>query len=284
MDEDTHEAGDENVIDDGPDGDLGNDRADDRDEDLDDDRADDRDDGLDEDLDDDRDEDRDDDFATIAAGATIEEAKRKALEQLRKIAAYVDEAAVEFIVLDEGQKGGFLGMGKTQPRVEARLSSGSAVAPAETDLPPAAGELREFLEEVIARMGLEATIEASETAEAISANIAGDDLGLLIGHHGQTLDALQFLAAIVVNGDRRQRRQVIVDAEGYRGRRASLLKVLAERTAQKVGRGGGSVTLQPMTASERKIIHLHLKDNPRVETASEGQEPRRAVVVSPRRG
>lgn len=264
MDEDTHDAGDENVIDD----DFDNDR----DDDFDNDRADDRDDY------------RDDDFATIAAGATIEEAKRKALEQLRKIAAYVNEAEVEFIVLDEGQKGGFLGMGKTQPRVEARLSSGSAVAPADTDLPPAAGELREFLEEVIARMGLEATIEASETAEAISANIAGDDLGLLIGHHGQTLDALQFLAAIVVNGDRRQRRQVIVDAEGYRARRASLLKVLAERTAQKVGRGGGSVTLQPMTASERKIIHLHLKDNPRVETASEGQEPRRAVVISPRRG
>ena len=276
MDEDTHEAVDENVIDD----DLDDDRADDREDGFDNDRADDRDD----DRADDRDDERDDDFATIAAAATIEEAKRKALEQLRKIAAYVDEAQVEFIVLDEGQKGGFLGMGKTQPRVEARLSSGSAVAPADTDLPPAAGELREFLEEVIARMGLEATIEASETAEAISANIAGDDLGLLIGHHGQTLDALQFLAAIVVNGDRRQRRQVIVDAEGYRGRRASLLKVLAERTAQKVGRGGGSVTLQPMTASERKIIHLHLKDNPRVETASEGQEPRRAVVVSPRRG
>ena len=225
----------------------------------------------------------DDDLATVASGATIEDAKRKALEQLRKIAAYVNEAEVQFIVLDEGQKGGFLGMGRTQPRVEARLSSGAVVEAAGPAFPPAAADLREFLEEVISLMGLEATIEASETAEAVSAEIAGDDLGILIGRHGQTLDALQYLSAIVVNGDRRQRRQVIVDAEGYRQRRESSLKALAERTAHKVSRGLAPVTLQPMTAAERKIIHLHLKDHPRVETASEGQEPYRAVVVSPRR-
>ena len=225
----------------------------------------------------------DDDLATVASGATIEDAKRKALEQLRKIAAYVNEAEVEFIVLDEGQKGGFLGMGRTQPRVEARLSSGKAREAAAPGLPPAADDLHEFLEEVISLMGLEATIETSETPEVVSAEIAGDDLGILIGRHGQTLDALQYLAAIVVNGDRRQRRQVVVDAEGYRQRRESALKALAERTAHKVSRGLTPVTLQPMTAAERKIIHLHLKDNPRVETASEGQEPYRAVVVSPRR-
>jgi spoIIIJ-associated protein len=229
------------------------------------------------------DEHGDDDLATVAGGATIEEAKRKALEQLRKIAAYVNEAEVEFIVLDEGQKGGFLGMGRTQPRVEARLSSGAVVEPAAAGLPPAAGALQEFLEEVISLMGLDAAIETSDTAEAVSAQITGDDLGILIGRHGQTLDALQYLAAIVVNGDRRQRRQVIVDAEGYRQRREVTLRALAERTAQKVSRGLAPVTLQPMTAAERKIIHLHLKDNPRVETASEGQEPNRAVVVSPRR-
>lgn len=236
---------------------------------------------LDQEADDEHDED--DDLATVATGTTVEEAKRKALDQLRKIAASVNESEVEFIVLEEGQKGGFFGMGKVLPRVEARLSSGAPVEAAVSSLPPAADELREFLEEVISRMGLEATITAADGAEAVTAEIAGDDLGILIGRHGQTLDALQYLAAIVVNGDRRQRRQVIVDAEGYRERRESSLRALAERTAQKVGRGTGPVTLQPMTAAERKIIHLHLKDDQRVETASEGQEPYRAVVVSPRR-
>ena len=116
----------------------------------------------------------------------------------------------------------------------------------------------------------------------VSADITGDDLGILIGRHGQTLDALQYLSAIVVNHGRQNRRQVRVDAEGYRRRREGSLKALADRTAQKVARGAAQVTLQPMTAPERKIIHMHLKDHARVQTASEGQEPYRAVVVSPR--
>ena len=114
------------------------------------------------------------------------------------------------------------------------------------------------------------------------AEISGDDLGLLIGRHGATIDALQYIAAIVVNGDRRERRQVIVDAEGYRDRRDAALTSLADRTAQKVAREAASIALKPMTAAERKVIHLHLKDHPRVETVSEGNEPFRAVVVSPK--
>ena len=131
-------------------------------------------------------------------------------------------------------------------------------------------------------MGIEASVSASEAGEAVRADISGDDLGLLIGRHGATIDALQYIAAIVVNGDRRERRQVIVDAEGYRERRAVALKSLADRTAQKVTRESVSVALKPMSAAERKVIHLHLKDHPRVETVSEGNEPFRAVVVSPR--
>ena len=223
----------------------------------------------------------DSDLATVATGTTIEEAKLKALDQLRKIAAYVNEADVDFMVVDEGGKGGFLGMGKSMPRVEAHLRpSGERV---DGDLPAAAGVLATFLEEVVGLMGLEVGVESSENADLVSADITGDDLGILIGRHGQTLDALQYLSAIVVNRGRRNRRQVSVDAEGYRRRREGSLKALADRTAQKVARGGAEVTLQPMTAPERKIIHLHLKDHPRVQTASEGQEPYRAVVVSPRR-
>jgi len=217
-------------------------------------------------------------FATIAAGATVEDAKRTALGQLRKIVPYVNPADIEYLVVDEGSKGGFFGRGKTEARVEARLRPSEERV--EADLPPGAEKLREFIQNVVNLMGVEAHVGASETPEWVRAEISGDDLGLLIGRHGATIDALQYIAAIVVNGDRRERRQVIVDAEGYRDRRAAALTALADRTAQKVVRDAGSIVLKPMSAAERKVIHLHLKDHPLVETVSEGNEPFRAVVVS----
>jgi spoIIIJ-associated protein len=219
-------------------------------------------------------------FATIASGATIEEAKRTALDQLRKIVPYVNPSDVEYVVVDEGSKGGLFGRGKMLARVEARLRPSDERV--EADLPEGAETLREFIQTVVDLMGVEAHVGASETPELVRAEISGDDLGLLIGRHGATIDALQYVAAIVVNGDRRERRQVIVDAEGYRERRAAALTALADRTAQKVARESVSVALKPMTAAERKVIHLHLKDHPRVETVSEGNEPFRAVVVSPK--
>jgi spoIIIJ-associated protein len=220
-------------------------------------------------------------FATVASGPTIESAKAKALEQLRKVVPYVSEVDVEFLVLDEGGQGGFLGMGKSHPRVEARLRpSGERV---DEGMPAAREQLREFVGRVTEAMGLEVHIDISETPESIAVDIAGDDLGILIGRHGQTIDALQYLAAIVVNGHRQSRRQIVIDAEGYRERRESSLKALADRTAQKVTRTSAPIELKPMTSSERKIIHLHLRDHPRVETVSEGVEPYRKVIVSPRR-
>jgi spoIIIJ-associated protein len=228
------------------------------------------------------DEDDDTEFATIAGAATIPEAKRKALDQLRKVVPYVNEADVDFVVMEEGSKGGFFGRGKSEARVEARLRPSGERSDA--NLAPAAEVLREFVQTTVGLMGIEAHVAASEAGEALKADISGDDLGLLIGRHGATIDALQYLAAIVVNGDSRDRRQVIVDAEGYRERREVALSALAERTAQKVARKGAAVTLKPMTAAERKVIHLHLKDDPRVETVSEGNEPYRAVVELTRGG
>ena len=223
-------------------------------------------------------EDDDTEFATIAGGATIEEAKRKALQQLRKVVPYVNEADVEFVVMEEGSKGGFFGRGKTEARVEARvLPSGDRVV---EQLPPGAETLREFVQTTVDLMGIEASVDAGESDDVVRANISGDDLGLLIGRHGATIDALQYIAAIVVNGDRHHRRQVIVDAEGYRERRETALQSLADRTAQKVVRESAPITLKPMSAAERKVVHLHLKDHPRVETASDGKEPFRAVVIS----
>ncbi len=226
-------------------------------------------------------------FATIAAAGTIEEAKRKALEQLRKVVPLVNEADVEFVVVEEGSKGGFFGRGKAEARVEARLRPASERESVPEDdgseVSVGAEVLRDFVQTTVSLMGIEAHVSAFESGEAVRAEVSGDDLGLLIGRHGATIDALQYLAAIVVNGDRRDRRQVVVDAEGYRARREAALVSLADRMAQKVMREGTPIALKPMTAAERKVVHLHLKDHPRVTTASEGSEPFRAVVISLRR-
>jgi len=224
------------------------------------------------------------DFATVASAPTVEAAKQKALEQLRKVVPYVREEDIEFMVVDEGGQGGFLGMGKSQPRVEARVLPGASAAVGDVvDADDALEKLDAFITRVTTGMGLDVDVEVSQSGEAVVADIAGDDLGLLIGRHGQTLDALQYLAAIVVNGHAHARRQVIVDAEGYRNRREVSLKSVAERAAQKVERTRSELVLKPMTAAERKIVHLHLKDHPKVETRSEGDEPQRSVIVSPRR-
>ena len=242
------------------------------------------------DIDDDDDEDdeeagdeEDDGHATVVSAPTIEAAKRLALEGLRKIVPAVNEADVEFIVLEEGSKGGFFGRGKVEAQVEARLRPSAATAEfGDEGPPPGAETLRVFIQGVVDRMGIAASIEAYDKPEAVHAEISGDDLGILIGRHGTTIDALQYIAAIVINGDRRNRRQVVVDAEGYRTRREVSLKALADRMSQKAARESTPVQLKPMTAAERKVIHLYLKDHPRVETASEGNEPFRAVVISPR--
>jgi spoIIIJ-associated protein len=224
------------------------------------------------------------DFSTVATGSSLEEAKRNALAQLRKLMPFVAETDIEYEVVDEAVKGGFLGRGRVLARVEARVrpSAASSAPAAAEGLPSAAEELKVFIEDSVHLMGLEATVTVTETAATTTAEIGGDDLGLLIGRHGQTIDALQYLAAIAVNRKRKTRRQVIVDAEGYRERRNSSLHVLADRVAQRVARERASVTLKPMTAAERKVIHLHLKDDRRVETVSEGQEPHRSIVIVPR--
>ena len=123
----------------------------------------------------------------------------------------------------------------------------------------------------------------SEDADGVHANLDGEDLGLLIGRHGQTIDAIQYLAnAIVYRGQAEDRKAIVVDAAGYRERRKATLDALAVRSAERVVATGQRVQLEPMTAVERKIVHEKLKDDPEVETASEGTEPNRFVVVFPR--
>jgi len=229
--------------------------------------------------------DEEPEFATIASGNTVEEARRKAVEQLRKLVPTVREADVEFVVVEEGARGGLFGRGRTPATVEARVRPqalrGEPAAAAGDD--DAAELLREFLQTTVDLMGIPAAVRVTVTADGLHAELSGEDLGRLIGRHGATIDALQLVAALVVNRGRRERLQVVVDSEGYRERRAKALRALAERTAQKVVREARSIALKPMSAAERKVVHLCLRDHPGVETLSEGIEPYRAVVVSPKR-
>jgi spoIIIJ-associated protein len=115
----------------------------------------------------------------------------------------------------------------------------------------------------------------------LEATCFGDDLGLLIGRHGQTIDAVQVLAAAIVGGSGDDRREVVVDAAGYRDRRRRTLESLALRSAEEAVRTGERVELEPMSAAERKIVHTALQERGDVATGSEGDEPNRYVVVEP---
>lgn len=141
--------------------------------------------------------------------------------------------------------------------------------------------VREVLTRIAAAMGLEATIEIEETEDAVNARFSGDDLGALIGHHGAVIDAVQHLAYRVAYPGGGERKQVTVDAGGYRERRAAALRSAADQAAEAAIRQGRPVALDPMGALERKVVHEHLKSRHDVETYSEGQEPSRRLVVAP---
>jgi spoIIIJ-associated protein len=141
-----------------------------------------------------------------------------------------------------------------------------------------------FLREVFAAMNLEVNWQQSESEEGVVFNLEGENLGILIGKHGQTLDSLQYLANLAANrGVAEDRVRVIIDIEGYRARREETLMRLAGHLAEKACRIGEEVHLEPMNRHERKIIHMALQDNRRVSTYSAGEEPRRYVVIVPRR-
>ena len=143
---------------------------------------------------------------------------------------------------------------------------------------------RKFLEDVFAAMKIEVELQRSETDEDILFQIEGESLGILIGKHGQTLDALQYLTNLAANcGVAGERLHVQLDIEGYRARREETLTRLAGHLAEKACRIGQEIHLEPMNRHERKIIHMALQDSRKVSTYSAGDEPRRYVVIVPRR-
>ena len=217
-----------------------------------------------------------------ATGETVGEAKWAALRELERLRPGIDKAAVRFQVVSEGERG-LLGVGYAPARVIASVDA-SAV-PDETaavDDSEVAVEVRDVLEHILSAIGVSARIDIEENDETVTATLVGRELGLVIGKHGQTIDAIQYLAnAIVWRGRGDERKAVVVDAAGYRARREATLSALAKRSADRAVSSGRSVELEPMTAVERKVVHVQLKDVPGVVTRSEGTEPNRFVVIDP---
>lgn len=141
--------------------------------------------------------------------------------------------------------------------------------------------LEELLEEVTAGLGLDAEIEVEQEEGLLRGRLVGEDVGLFIGRRGQTIDAVQHLAQRIVFPDGPSRTRVEIDADGYRARRAELLRADADDAADEALRDGAPVELEPMPPSERRIVHEHLRERGGVETHSEGEEPHRFLVVSP---
>jgi len=145
----------------------------------------------------------------------------------------------------------------------------------------ASSRVRELLERIAAAAGVDAVVEISEDGDGVTAAYVGEDLGVLIGRHGQTIDAIQHLAyRFAVEGDQ-ERKRVVVDAAGYRERRAVALRAAADQAADTAVHDHRPVSLEAMSPLERKVIHEHLKTRHDVETYSEGQEPARRLVVAP---
>ena len=219
-----------------------------------------------------------------ATGETVGEAKWAALRELEKLQPGIDKASVRFQVVSEGERG-LLGVGYAPARVVASVDAAPAA-----EAPPAgpveeseqAAEVREVVERILEGIGVHARIELEEDEETLTATFVGRELGLVIGKHGQTIDAIQYLAnAIVWRNRSDERKPVVVDAAGYRARRQSSLDALATRSAEQAVSSGQPVELEPMTAVERKVVHVCLQEHPGVTTRSEGTEPNRFVVIDP---
>jgi spoIIIJ-associated protein len=215
-----------------------------------------------------------------ATGETVGEAKWAALRELEKLHPGLDKGAVRFQVVSEGERG-LLGVGYAPARVvalvDAEVTEGSTDGDSEL-----AAEVRDLLERITVGIGVRCRIDILEDDETLTASCSGSNLGLLIGKHGQTIDAIQYLAnAIVWRARPDDRKEVVVDAAGYRERRRAALESLAVRSAEEALATHSAVELEPMTAVERKTVHLRLKSFDGIETGSEGTEPNRYVVITP---
>jgi spoIIIJ-associated protein len=214
-------------------------------------------------------------------GKTTEEAIHKACEEL---GAPREELEIE--VLSNGSSG-FLGMGAKNARIRATVKEKSAPRISEArplravSDPQAAESAKKILQHILRLLEVEATVDLKEESERILLNIKGDGSGLLIGRKGQTLDALEYLINKIVHKDAEDKKRIVVDTENYRLRREDSLVKLAQRLAEKAKRLGRPVTISPMSAHDRRIVHLALQDDKTLRTWSTGSGLYRKVIISP---
>jgi len=220
-------------------------------------------------------------------GKTIHDAIQAALDEL-----HVSEENAVIEVLDEGDSGGILGIGKKNAKVRVSVDDEEA---AETDPiyygddesfegdPETSEEAAalDFVSKVLAGIGVRGNISSHHDDETIFVNVSGRDVGAVIGRRGETLDSIQYLTSLVVNRQSDKRYRVVLDIGGYRKRREETLVALARRTAEKVVKVQKSYEMEPMSATERRIIHYTLQDFPGVTTYSEGESPDRCVIIAP---
>lgn len=199
-------------------------------------------------------------------GRTIEDAVGQALQNM---GVSIDDVEVE--VIEEPSKG-ILGLFGAKPaRVKVVLKEG------------AKKKAVDLLKDIIKSMDLQVELDVVEKKEFLTINLTGPELGILIGRRGETLDALQFLVNLSVNKNQEVRRKIIIDVEGYRNRREETLQKLALKLANKARQRGRSVVLEPMSSQERRIIHTALQGRDDIYTFSEGDEPYRKIIISPKR-
>lgn len=214
-------------------------------------------------------------------GKTYEEALA---DGLKKIGLPKENVQIE--ILKEPKKTFFSILDPKQVKVklteiEAKVEKEHEyVKPTQEEINAAKEIAIRFLEEYIHCLGIELTMEAKETDEALRIELFGEKAGLIIGYRGETLEALQVLMMNVVNKGKEKKVRVIVDAENYRAKREKTLEELALKVANTVVSKRKSVSLEPMVAFERKVIHEALQNHPKVKTSSVGEEPYRKVVVS----
>lgn len=229
---------------------------------------------------------------------SVQQAINEALDEL---GLSVDDVVIE--ILDEGESGGLLGLGRKQARIRVTVEDQEESQP--QDLPsdeedeptdedyysddeyagdpetPEEAEASAYVANILSGIGIHGKISSYREDDTLHIEVTGSDCGAAIGRHGETLEAIQYLASLVANKVSENHIRVILDIGGYRQRRENTLIGMAERAAERVVRSGVQYNLDPMNASERRIIHSALQNFPGVTTFSEGEEPERHVVVAP---
>ncbi len=198
-----------------------------------------------------------------SSGKTIDEAILMAVAQLG-----VQRDNLEIEILEEPVKGLFGLIGGRDARIRASIKKTMG------------DNAKEFLSELLDLMGVEAIIDVTESNDQINIELKGRGMGLLIGHRGETLDALQYLTSLVVNREGQEYKRITLDTENYRKKREETLKRWAKRLGYKVAKTRKKITLEPMNPFERRIIHAALQNDNYVRTYSEGEEPYRRVVIA----